>query len=142
MTEYDYLLNELRTDFIANEVINKNYGKSIDEIYFLIQYEYEKYTSFYTLPGSKILLYSSVKERHARNNYYSTFDDAPIYKGSIYINYQALLIDLEDKSKYLLKKPLLFELGSYIPNDIVELDELCKSHEYELPLMRVKKKLH
>ena len=140
MIEYDNLLNELRTDFIANYVIDKNYGKDIEEIYYLIQFEYEKYTSYYTLPGSRILLYPSITERHARKNYFTTFDETPIYKGSAYINYNALLIDIDNKNKYLIKRPLRFELGSDIPNDIIELDEICKNYNYELPIMRVKKK--
>ena len=140
MNDYDLLLNDLRTDIIANSVIDKNYGKSIEEIYYLIQLEYEKYTSNYCLPGSIILLYPSIKERHAMKNYYSTFDAAPIHKGSLYVNYHALFIDLVLKHKYILKKPLIFELGSDIPTNIIELDEICRNYNYELPLMRVRKK--
>ena len=112
----------------------------VNQSKYLIQFEYEKYTSYYTLPGSKIILYPSIKESHARKKYYSTFDEAPIYKGSLYINYHALLIDLENKTKYLLQRPLIFEIGSDIPNDILELDEICMNHNYELPLIRIRKK--
>ena len=140
MTEYDRILNTLRTDYIASSVVDKNYGKPIDEIYYLIEYEYTKYTSYYTLPGSRIMLYPSINERQARKKYYSTFEEAPIYKGSYYINYSALLVDIDDKTKYLLRKPLIFELGSDPPTNIVELDEICKKYEYDLPLIRVKRK--
>ena len=140
MNDYDLYINDLRTDIIANSVIDKNYGKSIEEIYYLIQLEYEKYASHYCLPGSNILLYPSIKERHAMKNYYSTFDGAPIHKGSLYINYHALLIDLVLKDKYILKKPLIFELGSDVPTNIMELDDLCRNYDYELPIKKVRKK--
>ena len=140
MKEYDRLLNELRTDSIASSVIDKNYGKSIEEIYYLIEYEYSKYESYYILPGCRVMLYPSITERHARKNYYSTFDEAPIYKGSAYINYSALLIDLDTKNKFLFKKPLIFEIGSDIPMDIVELDDICNKHDYDLPIIRAKRK--
>lgn len=140
MSEYDRILKQMSTDCIARSVIENNYGKSIEEIYYLIEMEYMKNTSFYVLPDSRILLYPSIRERHANKQYYSTFEEAPIYKGSVYINYNALFIDLDSKAKYVLKKPLIFELGADVPGDITELDSICREYEYDLPLKRVNKK--
>lgn len=65
MSEYDRILEELNTDCIANYVISCNYGKPIEEIYYRIQEEYIKHTSTEWFSGDLVLLYPSIKERHA-----------------------------------------------------------------------------
>lgn len=137
MSEYDRILEELNTDCIANYVISCNYGKTIEEIYYRIQEEYIKHTSTEWFSGDLVLLYPSIKERHA-TRFYTTFYESCINKGSAYINYNALLINLTRGTKYILKPSLKFEPGDVTPANILELEELERSTERNIQLKRVK----
>ena len=129
--EYDMLLKELNTNVIANQVIKKNYGKSIDEIYGLIETEYANHLSIYWFPGEPILLYPKIKEVKASKPY-TSLSGACIFKNSLYINYHALLINLKNESKYVLRKPLIFELGDDIPINLESLEKLDLEYGFQL----------
>ncbi len=139
MDEYNKILSDLNTDYIANSVINKNYGKPLEEIYDLIQLEYYKHTSTYWLPEHTIILYPAIKEKIASRNYY-TINNALIRPNQKYLDYHALLVDITSHSKYVLKHPLKFELGDEIPYTINQLETLEIKNEKEIGIQRVRSK--
>ena len=69
--DYDDILDELCVDKISEEVVNNNYGKSVEEICFLIDQEYSKYKSEIWFPNDRILIHPSIKTRRAAK-YYET----------------------------------------------------------------------
>ena len=138
MDEYNRILKELNTDSIAKKVIEKNYGKSIDEIYNLIQMEYIKYTSHNWFNGDVVLTYPSIKETKSKK-YYETMYGAIIGINVLYINYNVLLINLSNKTKYVLERPLRFELSDNIPYSILDLEELERITDKNIPIKRVDK---
>ena len=139
MDEYNRILKELNTDYIAGSIIERNYGKSIDDIYNLIQYAYLDYTSQNWFSGDVIFVYPNIKEVRARKPH-TTIYGAQIGLGSLYINYQALLVNTSRKTKYVLKRPLNFEIGDDLPMNILELEELEKTTDIQIPIMRLNRK--
>lgn len=141
MEEYDKILSELNTDYITNQIIKNNYGKPIDKIYDLIQQAYINHMSYNWFPGDMIILYPSIKELKALKTYdtiYKSFIDI----GSSYINYHALLINISKNSKYVLNKPLKFELNDKLPFNILELEELERETNTEISIRKVKTKIY
>ncbi len=139
MDEYNRILKELNTDYIAGSIIERNYGKSIDDIYNLIQYAYLDYTSQNWFSGDVIFVYPNIKEVRARKPH-TTIYGAQIGLGSLYINYQALLVNTSRKAKYVLKRPLNFEIGDDLPMNILELEKLEKTTDIQIPIMRLNRK--
>ena len=139
MDEYNRILKELNTDYIAGSVIEKNYGKSIDDIYNLIQMAYIDYTSYNWFSGDVIFVYPKINEVKARKPY-TTIYGAHIGLSSLYINYQALLVNVSKKTKYVLKKPLRFEIGDDLPTNILELEDLERKADIQIPIMRLNRK--
>jgi hypothetical protein len=138
MTEYDEILKDMCTSPIARQVIEANYGKPLDDIYYKIQYEEMKHTSTTWFPGDIVLLYPNIKELKA-NKIHSSVSDSLIHKGSYYINYSGLLIDYTTKSKYVLGKPLKFELGDITPYTIGELEALEYNKGIDISLKKIKR---
>ena len=138
MDEYDRILNEFNTDPIANFVISNNYGKDIEDIYELIEEEYYRNISEYIFPGEKVLLYPSIKETRSKKRYYTTFNEASIGINSLYINYHALMINIDRNTKYVLKRALKFELGEDIPYNINELERMAIEKDKEINIRRVR----
>ena len=140
MEEYNRMLRELNTDAIASSVIKKNYGEPIDKIYDLIQMEYIKHTSCSWFSGDVVLLYPSIKEVRSKK-YYETIHENYIDINSLYINYHALLVNVTSGSKYVLEKPLRFELNDNLPKNIIDLEELERTTRVDIPIKRVDKTL-
>ena len=136
MDEYDRILDELNTDYIANEIIERYYGKPLDEIYERIQEAYINHTSYNWLYGDIVLLFPSIHERTAAKPY-DSIHNAYIAKGQTYINYNALLIDKTRNTKYVLRKSLKFELSDELPHSIIELEDLERHTGYEISIRRV-----
>jgi hypothetical protein len=136
MDEYDRILDELNTDYIANDIIQRYYGKPLDEIYARIQEAYIEHTSYNWFSGDIVLLYPSFSERHAIKPY-STVTNAYINKNQTYINYHALLINKSNNTKYVLKHSLKFELGDELPHTIVELEDLERNTGNEITIRKV-----
>nr|MBP3258750.1 hypothetical protein [Bacilli bacterium] len=135
--DYDMIIDELCTDRIAEEVVSNNYGKPIEEIAFLIEEEYKKYESTIWFPSNRIWLYPSVKIRKAAK-YYETPNGIIISPNTMYINYHALLINETKKTKYVLNKPLRFEVCDKYPLNISELEELERSKNLDISLKKVR----
>lgn len=140
MEDYNEMIKELNTDPIANSVIKNNQEKSFEEIDFLIQYEYLKHTSHKWLPDDVVMVYPNIREMKSRKHY-ETIYGVSINKGTVYISYQALLVNISNGSKYVLKKPLRFEIGDNLPKHVDELEELEETTNIDIPIKRVDKTL-
>ena len=122
-SEYDMMAKDLCTDELAESVVDNNYGKSIEELSYLIELERAKYESTIWFPGDKILIYPSIKTLKAKKFYESPYGKI-ISPEETYINYRALLINENKASKYVFSKPLRFEVHDELPTNISELEEL------------------
>ena len=138
MVEYDKLLRELDTDIIANRVIRANYGKPIYDIYNMIQLKYIKHTSYNWFNGDIVLVYPSIKEVRSKKHY-DSMHGAYIGLNSLYINYHALLVNITNGNRYVLTKPLRFELGDNLPMNISDLEELERTTGVDISIRRVDK---
>ena len=121
--DYDDILEELCVDKIAEEVVNNNYGRSVEEICFLIEQEYAKYKSEIWFPNDTILIHPSVKTRRAAK-YYETVNGVIVSPKNLYVNYHALLINESKNTKYVLSKPLIFDIHDKYPMNISELEKI------------------
>ena len=140
-SEYDMMTKDLCTDKIAESVVNNNYGKSIEEIVFLIEEEYRKYESTIWFPGDRVFIYPSIKTLSAKKFYESPYGKL-ISPKETYINYHALLINENKASKYVFIKPLRFELSDKLPTNISELEELERSNGLDISLRKVKSRFN
>lgn len=138
MDEYNRILEELATDAIARYVIKNNYGKPINKIYELIQLEYTKHTSSTWFNGDIVLVYPRTRESKSKK-YYETIHGVYIGINSAYINYHALLVNVTNGCKYVLERPLRFELHEDVPKCINDLEELERTTGVDIPLRRVSK---
>ena len=136
MEEYNRTLDELNTDYIANYIIQNNYGKPIEHIYELIQDAYAMHTSYNWFSGDVVIVYPSITERHAARPYYS-ITKAHIGKNQVYVNYNALLVNITSRTKYVLKHSLRFETGEELPETIIELEDLERNTGNEISIKRV-----
>ena len=136
MEDYNEMIKELNTDCIARSVIKKNNNKDIDKIYNLIQMEYIKHTSHRWFDGDIVLVYSNIRETKSKKHY-ETVHGVYIGENTLYVNYQALLVNISNGSKYVLKKPLRFESGDNLPKYIDELEELEETTNIDIPIKRV-----
>lgn len=140
MKKYDKMLSELNTDVIADRVIKNNYGKPIYDIYNMIQLEYIKHTSYNWFNGDIVLVYPSIKETKSKKHY-DSMHGAYISLNSLYINYHALLVNITNGNRYVLTKPLRFELGDNLPMNISDLEELERTTGIDISIRRVDKAL-
>lgn len=131
------IIEELCTDKIAEEVVSNNYGKPIEEIVFLIEEEYKKYESTIWFPSNRIWLYPSAKIRKAAK-YYETPNGIIISPNNMYINYHALLINETKGTRYVISKPLRFEMCDKYPLNITELEELERTKNLDISLKKVR----
>lgn len=138
MEDYNEILRDLNTDCIARSVIKKNNNKDIDKIYNLIQMEYIKHTSHRWFDGDIVLVYPNIRETRSKKHY-ETVHGVYIGENTLYVNYHALLVNISNGSKYVLKKPLKFELGDNLPMCIDDLEGLEKTADIDIPIRRVDK---
>ena len=136
MKEYDRILDELNTDYIANNIIQRYYGRPLDEIYGRIQQAYTEHTSYNWFSGDLILLYPSIHERIASKPY-DSIHNSYIANGQTYINYNALLVDKTRNTKYVLRRSLKFELSDELPHTIIELEDLERNTGNEITIKKV-----
>lgn len=125
VSEYDYILNQYRTDKLANEVIQTLYGSPIVEIVEAIEENKLEYESHSIVPGSSILVFPGIKEVIAQKEYTCDFSGAIISIGSLYVNYRPMLKNIENGDAYILKRTMRLETGyeHCLPTNIVELEE-------------------
>lgn len=123
--EYDDILNQYKSDKMANEVIQTLYGSPIVEIVEAIEENKLEYESHSIVPGSSILVFPGIKETRAQKEYTCDFSGARISIGSLYVNYRPMLKNIENGDAYILKRTMRLE-PSYeycLPTNIVELEE-------------------
>ena len=137
--EYNRILDELNTDSIATRIISDNYGKPIEYIYNLIEEAHFLNMSHRWFNGDVILVYPSFHERIASKSYI-TIHDACISINQLYVNYNALLINITSNTKFVLSHSLKFEVCDELPQSIMDLEDLERTTGHEIPLKRVKTK--
>lgn len=133
---YETYLKEvelLRKTPLGKEIIEKMHGYSLMDIYKRIEQEEEKIRSYLFFPNQLIKFYPSKKENHAKNPLTCDFSGSIIKKGSLYVNYRPLLINISTNEKYVLKKTIKVELGysQDLPENIQELEELYENMRTE-----------
>ena len=106
----------------------------------MIQLEYIKHTSYNWFNGDIVLVYPSIKETKSKKHY-DSMHGAYISLNSLYINYHALLVNITNGNRYVLTKPLRFELGDNLPMNISDLEELERTTGIDISIRRVDKAL-
>lgn len=133
---YETYLKEvelLRKTPLGKEITEKMYGYSLIDIYKKIQQEEEKIRSYLFFPNQLIKFYPSKKENHAKNSLTCDFSGSIIKKGSLYISYRPLLINISTSEKYVLKRTIKVESGYCydLPENIQELENLYENMKAE-----------
>jgi hypothetical protein len=125
VNEYNYILDQYRSDRIANEVIQTLYGSPIVEIVEAIEENKLEHESHSIVPGSSILVFPGIKEVKALKEYTCDFSGARIGIGSLYVSYRPMLKNVENGDTYVLKRTMKVEpyYEYYLPTNISELEE-------------------
>lgn len=125
LKEYDDILNQYKSDKIANEVIQTLYGAPIVEIVEAIEENKLEYESHSIVPGSSILVFPGIKETRAKKEYTCDFSGAHISIGSLYVSYRPMLKNIQNGDAYILKRTMRLEpcYEYYLPTNIGELEE-------------------
>lgn len=124
--EYNSNIKNLQSDLLSRKVVEANYGEPIEYIYEQIEYLRVLSTSNYYFPGDIILMYLGIREHKSKDRITCDFSGATINKGTSYVSYRPLLVNLNSNQSYVLKRTLKVE-SSYVdilPSNISELEDL------------------
>ena len=120
-------LDNLKTNRITKQIVERMYGESINKIYEAILKEETINTSMDSdfFFGDIVLLHESIKEYHAKTSMTCDFSTNLIKRG-LYLNYRPMLENLTTKKVYVLKRSIKVEPAYFdlLPTNITELEEL------------------
>lgn len=110
LQEYIKILDNLKTNRISKKIVEAE----------------AEITSNFLFPWDLVLVYPRIKEQRSRIYRTCDFSGGIITPGSFYISYNPLLENLSTDNYYILKRPLIVELGylDRLPSNIGELEEL------------------
>ena len=131
--EYNQMINSLKTNRIAKEVVEDLNGESIVTILTKVKQEEESYRSYEFFPGDLVILYPKISEMRSRDYKTCDFSGAVIHPHSLYVSYRPLIENITKKEVYVLKKTLHVEVGyAYnLPENIMQLESLNFNIEHE-----------
>ena len=113
------------------------YGKSIGELYFIVENQSLENESTYLFPGDKVYFYPVVEVLKARKMHTCYVSGALIYPGSEYMRYKAFLYN-KSKHKSYVTPSIDLEVGTdfVCPLTLEDFEEFCSrlDHSYELNL--------
>ena len=126
LQEYIKILDNLKTNRISKKIVEEMQGLPISEICRQIEEAEAEVTSNLLFRGDLVLVYPRIKEQRSRTYRTCDFSGGIITPGSFYISYNPLLENLSTDNHYILKRPLIVELGylDRLPSNIGELEEL------------------
>ena len=127
ITWYNKEIEALNIDALANKVISNNYGKSILDIYNMIEQEAKNHKSKYWFPNHYVTLHYKNIESKTKKICSCDFCACKIYPGKAKIRYRPLIIDNDTNRKYVLNYTIYVcrECERYLPENIYELEELA-----------------
>ena len=102
ITWYNKEIEALNIDALANKVIGNNYGKSILDIYNMIEQEAKNHKSKYWFPNHYVTLHYKNIESKAKKSCSCDFCACKINLGKTKIRYRPLIIDNDTNRKYVL----------------------------------------
>ena len=123
---YHKCIEEFKTNFFTQQIVDRLYGESLSTIYYQILEEEQQYTSSTLFPGDFIVFYPNIKERKAKKQITCDFSAGIIYPGSLYVNYRPLIKNLTTKESYVLQRTIKVEIGyqQELPIDIQSFEAL------------------
>lgn len=127
ITYYEKEIKKLSYNRLTRAIVEKNYGSSLEDIYYLIEEIETDYISDIYFPGETIIMYPNIKERRAKKQITCDFSAGIILPGSLYINYRPMLKNINNDLTYVLKRTMKVETGyEYnLPTNIQELESLA-----------------
>lgn len=121
-------LENLKTNRIAKQIIERMHGESINKICEAILKEETTNTSMDSdfFSGDIVLVHESIKEYHTKEGLTCDFSANIIKRGGLYLNYRPMLENLTTKKVYVLKRSIKVETAYFdlLPTNISELEEL------------------
>ena len=119
-------INLMASNKLAKEIINRNYGKSLIDIYHILESSLVDYKSELFFPGEYMKLYCRIEERKTKTQISCDFSSGIIFPGSIYIPYRPLLKNIETNESYVLSPALKVDyyFATDLPQNIREFEEL------------------
>ncbi|MDD3453423.1 MAG: hypothetical protein PHN42_04055 [Bacilli bacterium] len=126
INEEDINLNNLIINRISKKIIEENKGKTIQNIYKMIEETLLLCTSQYFFPNHYILFYKNIVLKKASKFHQCNFSNALIKPGQEYILYKPFLEDISSGKNYVLKKTITLETSyiDYLPKSILEFEQL------------------
>lgn len=123
---YDEILSEMGYYKWIQDIIDNNYGKSIEEIERLIELEYINWTSNCFFPNHVVAFYPNIKEYVAFRDILCHVCGGVIKAGSRYYAYRPMIRDVDTKRVYVLKKTMKVEIGylELLPLSICEFEDM------------------
>ena len=127
ITWYNKEIEALNIDALANKVIGNNYGKSILDIYNMIEQEAKNLKSKYWFPNPYVTLHYKNIESKAKKSCSCDFCACKINLGKEKIRYRPLIIDNDTNRKYVLNYTIYVcrECERNLPENINELEALA-----------------
>ena len=127
ITWYNKEIEALNIDALANKVIGNNYGKSILDIYNMIEQEAKNHKSKYWFPNHYVTLHYKNIESKAKKSCSCDFCACKINLGKEKIRYRPLIIDNDTNRKYVLNYTIYVcrECERNLPENINELEALA-----------------
>lgn len=132
--EYYAALSSLKASKIAQDIVDRYTGESIDFIWRKVMEEEQAYTSEIIFPGDLIRFYPNIKEQRAKTYITCDFSGGIIYPGSLYVNYRPLLDNISTGERYVLRRTIKVESGYYheLPTSISEFESLEQRMQLEI----------
>ncbi len=131
IAQYNNILEQMGTDPLAIETIERYYGNSIESIYHQIEKDRFDFitanTSEILFPGEVVKVYPGIKNPRAKKMITCNFSGARIYPGSFYVSYRPMVKNVENGKTYVLSKTMKVESGYEwdLPTTIAGLDALA-----------------
>ena len=127
--QYNWELEQLKTDIIAKGVIELLYGESIETIFSAIEKSQEQERDNYSysfFPNHIVTIHRPTRESKTKKTCSCYFCACIIRSGSPKITWRPLLIDHDTKEAYILNHEIIVcpECSSNLPINISELETL------------------
>ena len=102
------------------------YGRSIDELYYILEELENKDKSTYLFPGDTVYFYPFMEVVKASRKHTCYASGAEIYPGSEYVSYKAFLYNKTKHQSYVTPT-MDFEVGSFFecPKTLEEFELFC-----------------
>ena len=141
ITRYNKEIEALKIDALANKVIDNNYGKSLLDIYNMIEQEAKNHKSKYWFPNHYVTLHYKNIESKAKKSCSCDFCACKINLGKTKIRYRPLIIDNDTNRKYVLNYTIHLSSFDTIGTTDIYYDHLTQKKGGEFYPKELKRKV-